>query len=162
MNQLNKKIFVLTGEIKSGKTTKLMQWAAGKKNIDGILQPVIDDKRFIYHIGSRTLKILETTEVLPNNELIVIGKYKFRKSVFEWSQNILLDCLNRKPDWIIIDEIGPLELEGKGLEPAISKLFSKRSHIEGNVIVVVRNTMLDKFAEYYNFQSEYQIFDFPK
>jgi hypothetical protein len=51
-----KNIYILTGEIKSGKTTQLMLWASPQKNIDGILQPVIEGKRFIYHLGSKTLK----------------------------------------------------------------------------------------------------------
>src|SRR3989339_1089105 len=143
MNQPIKKIYILTGEIKSGKTTKLMQWAAGK-NIDGILQPVIDDKRFIYHIGSRTLKILEDLESKHESELVTIGKYKFRKSVFDWSQNTLIDCLDKKLDWIIIDEIGPLELEGKGLEPAISKIFMQVDNLNGNVLCVIRDSILEK------------------
>ncbi len=157
MNQPIKKIYILTGEIKSGKTTKLMQWTAGKKNIDGVLQPVIDEKRFIYSIGSRTLKILEATETQPENELIIIGKYKFRKSVFDWTQNILLDCLEKKLDWLIIDEIGPLELEGKGLEPAVSKIFNQVNELNGNVLCVVRDSVLEKFIEHYMLENKYEL-----
>ena len=151
------KIQILTGPIHSGKTTKLMQWAASKKNIDGVLQPVIDEKRFVYHIGSRTLKILEFTETRPENELIKIGKYQFRKSVFDWTQNILIDCLDKNLDWLIIDEIGPLELEGKGLELAISKIFSKSEKLNGNVLCVVRNSILEKFVKYYRLESKYDL-----
>jgi nucleoside-triphosphatase THEP1 len=151
------KVKILTGQVHSGKTTKLMQWAASKKNIDGILQPVIDEKRFIYHIGSRTLKILETAENISENELIIIGKYKFRKSVFDWSQNILVDCLDRNLDWIIIDEIGPLELEGKGLEPVISKIFNQINKLSENLLCVVRDSILEKFVEHYRLESKYDL-----
>jgi len=154
-----KKIQILTGPVHSGKTTKLMQWAAVHKNIDGIFQPVIDDKRFIYHISSRTLKILEAAEAQPENELIIIGKYKFRKSVFDWAQNILLDCLDKKLDWLIIDEIGPLELEGKGLEPAISKIFNQIDKLNGNVLCVVRDSILGKFAEHYRLEGKFDLMD---
>ena len=161
MNQPIKKIHILTGEIKSGKTTKLMQWTAGKKNIDGILQPVIDEKRFIYHIGSRTLKILEDLESKHENELVTIGKYKFRKSVFDWAQNILIDCIDKKLDWIIIDEIGPLELEGKGLEPGISNIFKLVDNLNGNILCVVRDSILEEFIEHYNLQFKFQLFELP-
>ncbi len=152
-----KNLFILTGSINSGKTTKLMQWAVVQKNIDGIFQPVIDDKRFIYHISSRTLKILETTKTKPENEIIIIGKYKFRKSVFDWAQSILIDCLGKKFDWIIIDEIGPLELEGKGLEPTISKIFNEIDKLNANVLCVVRDSILEKFVKHYKLENKYEL-----
>ena len=152
-----KTFFILTGPVHTGKTSKLMHWAAGKKNIDGIFQPVIDNKRFIYHIGSRTLKILENTETKHENELVTIGKYKFRKSVFDWTQNILIDCLDKNLDWIIIDEIGHLELEGKGLEPAISKIFKQIDQLNGNILCVVRDSILEKFVKHYRLESKYDL-----
>lgn len=152
-----KNLFLLSGPVHSGKTTRLMHWASSQNNIDGIFQPVIEEKRFIYHIGSRTLKLLEVSEVKTENELITIGKYKFRKSVFEWTQNILLDCLKKKLVWLIIDEIGPLELEGKGLEPAFSKILFEVEKFEGNILCVVRDSMLEKFVERYGLESKYDL-----
>lgn len=153
-----KNLFILTGPINSGKTTKLMQWVATQKNIDGIFQPVIDDKRFIYHISSRTLKILEATKTIPENELVIIGRYQFRQSVFDWAQNILIDCLDKKLDWIIIDEIGPLEIAGKGLESAISKIFNETDLLNGNVLCVVRDSILEKFVKHYKLENKYVLF----
>lgn len=151
-------IYVYTGPVKSGKTTKLMQWASDQKNIDGIFQPVVDEKRYIYQIGSRTLKLLESTEEHPNNEIVSIGKYKFLKSTFDWSQNILIDCLNKKLDWLIIDEIGPLEMDGKGLEPAVSKILNNRTNDKTKILCVVRKEILEKFITNYNLQNSYEIF----
>jgi nucleoside-triphosphatase THEP1 len=150
------KISILTGEIRTGKTTRLMRWAASQKNIDGIFQPVIDEKRFVYHIGSRTLKPLETTET---ENVTSIGRYNFSNETFSWSQKILNDCLHKKLDWIIVDEIGPLELDGKGLEPAISKLFSEQGNIKAKIVCVVRDSIIEKFIELYGLQNEYQIFE---
>lgn len=150
------KINILTGNIKTGKTTRLMRWAASQKNIDGIFQPVIDEKRFVYHIGSRTLIPLETFET---NNITSIGKYNFSNETFFWSQKILLDCLSKKLDWIIIDEIGPLELQGKGLEPALSEVFSRRNEIEAQILCVVRDSILEKFLEHYGLQNEYQLLE---
>ncbi len=149
-----KNLLILTGPVHSGKTTKLMQWAAGKKSIDGILQPVIDEKRFIYHIGTRTLRALETKD---SNNAFVIGKYKFNIEVFNWSQTVLLEVLNKNFDWLVIDEIGPLELEGKGLEPAISKIFNEIEKLNGNILCVVRDSILEKFVEHYRLESKYDL-----
>ncbi|MEW6653332.1 MAG: nucleoside-triphosphatase [Bacteroidota bacterium] len=153
------KLSILTGKIKTGKTTRLMHWAAAQKNIDGIFQPVIDDKRFIYHIGLRTLKPLETTGI---NNIISIGKYNFSNATFAWAQIILNDCLEKKLNWIVVDEIGPLELESKGLEPAITNLISHRNEIDAKVLCVVRDSILEKFLEHYCLQNDYQIFELPE
>lgn len=149
------KISILTGEIRTGKTTRLMQWAASQKNVDGIFQPMIDEKRFVYHIGSRTLKPLETTET---DDITSIGRYNFSNKTFLWSQNILNECASKKLDWIIVDEIGPLELEGKGLEPAVSKLFLELDKIQAQILCVVRDSILEKFIEHYGLQNDHQIF----
>ena len=95
------------------------------------------------------------------NELVTIGKYKFRKSVFDWAQNILIDCIDKKLDWIIIDEIGPLELEGKGLEPGISNIFKLVDNLNGNILCVVRDSILEEFIEHYNLQFKFQLFELP-
>jgi len=152
MNKIN----ILTGEIGTGKTTRLMRWAASQKNIDGIFQPVIDEKRFVYHIGSRTLKPLETSET---TNITSIGKYNFSNQTFAWSQNILSECSAKNLDWIIVDEIGPLELDGKGLEPAISKLLADRENIKAQILCVVRESILEKFIKHYGLQNDYLIFE---
>ena len=149
-------IRILTGKIKTGKTTRLMRWAASQKNIDGIFQPVIDDKRFVYHIGSRTLKPLETSET---ENITSIGKYNFSNETFAWSQKILSEYAAKNLDWIIVDEIGPLELQGKGLEPAVSKLLSDRENIKAQILCVVRDSILEKFIEHYCLQNDYEIFE---
>lgn len=151
-----KSLLILTGPVHSGKTTRLMQWAAAQKNIDGIFQPVIDDKRFIYHIGTRTLRVLETND---NNNAFVIGKYKFNIDVFNWSQNVLLEAIDKSLDWLVIDEIGPLELDGKGLEPVISKIFNQIDELNGNLLCVVRNSILEEFIKHYKLQSKFQLFE---
>ncbi len=147
-------VYVYSGPTKSGKTTKLMQWAASQKNIDGIFQPVIDGKRFLYHISSRTLKKLES-----ETETINIGNYKFSIESFNWAQNVLLESIKSDFEWIIIDEIGPLELQEKGLEPVIKTILSVRKKYQWNLICVVRESMLKKFLEHYQLEEQYKILE---
>lgn len=141
------KVYIHTGPVQTGKTTRLMHWASSQKMIDGIFQPVIDEKRFIYHISSRTLKQLEG---IDKENSIAIGKYLFSKEVFEWAQNVLLECLSKELEWLVIDEIGPLELEGRGLEPAITKIFIEREKFDGNILFVVREGLVKEFVKKYN------------
>jgi len=149
------KIFIYSGEIKTGKTTRLMLWASSQKNVDGIFQPVVENKRFIYHIGTKTLRQLEVAE---SSDTIKIGKYNFSSHVFTWAQNIISECFHKKLDWLIIDEIGPLELNGKGLEPVVSQIISDRDSFSGSILCVVRNTILEKFIEHYRLSGSYELF----
>lgn len=150
------KINIVTGNIKTGKTTRLMKWALSQNNIDGIFQPVIDEKRFIYHIGSRTLRKLETSET---ENITTIGKYNFSNETLAWAQNILIGCISKNLDWIIIDEIGPLELNGNGLEPAITNVILQRNNISSQILCVVRETMLELFLQHYKLQNDYEILE---
>ncbi len=151
-----KPIYILSGKIQTGKTTQLMYWAASQKNIDGVFQPVINDKRFIYHLSSRTLKQLETDQ---KKNVTSIGKFNFSNAAFEWARNVLLDCLEKDLDWLIIDEVGPLELEGKGLEPAVSKIISERDKIKAKIICVVRDKILEKFLIHYKLNENFEMFN---
>lgn len=149
------KILIYSGEVHTGKTTSLLRWCADKKNIDGIFQPVIEEKRFIYHLGSRTLKRLEVDSI---ENVTLIGKYKFDNSTFEWAQKVLLDSFNQNLELLIIDEIGPLELEGKGLEPALSFLMKNRKNFAGKILLVIRNSILEEVIKKYDPGSDYSLF----
>jgi len=127
-----------------------MEWAASKKNVCGIFQPVIDDKRFVYHIDSRSLKALESGNEANS---IIIGDYKFDLSTLEWARNNLMESYNKNPNWLIIDEVGPLELEGKGLEPVISKILTDCVNFKGRIIIVVREKILHRFLDHYKISS---------
>ncbi len=57
------KIYILTGPVNSGKTTKLMNWVEKKSNVGGILTPVVDGKRHLYSIASQKYKIFELENI---------------------------------------------------------------------------------------------------
>ncbi|MBI1936618.1 MAG: hypothetical protein HYS25_00690 [Ignavibacteriales bacterium] len=152
-----KKICILNGPRQSGKTTRLMQWAADKKNIDGIFQPVIEGKRFIYHISSKSLKLLEAHKQTSSDKIVSVGKFQFNKDVFEWAKNILDEALRNNFDWLIVDEVGPLELDGKGLEPVITKIINERESFPGKILFVVREDLLKNFLEHYNIEDDYEL-----
>lgn len=149
-------IYIYSDPIKSGKTTKLMQWAATQKNIDGIFQPVIDGKRFLYHIASRSLKPLE---IEKSDDTFTIGQYIFCNQAFLWAKEKLTSAINANIEWLIIDEIGPLELDGKGLEPVISKILSEVNQMHQNVLIVVRKNLIDKITAYYKLENNYKSFN---
>ena len=115
-------IYIFTGEIKSGKTTRLEKWIEKNADSDGILAPVIGGKRHLVRIKTKETKLLEYEGNNPNVKLTTICDYKFMDSVFEWGKEELYNAFLRKPGRLIIDEIGPLELRGEALEPMVSTM----------------------------------------
>jgi nucleoside-triphosphatase len=142
-------IYIFTGEIKSGKTTRLEKWIAENPDSDGILAPCINGKRYLKRIKSKETKLLEYEGEDENIELTKICNYNFLKSVFDWGQQELYNALLQKPDWLIIDEIGPLELRGEALEPMVSNILRKSSALKINIVLVVRKSLVEKVIEHY-------------
>ncbi|MEJ5304743.1 MAG: nucleoside-triphosphatase [Ignavibacteria bacterium] len=158
---MNKKILIYSDKIKSGKTTNLFKWISKQNSVSGILQPVVEDKRYIYSIVDKTLIQLEISEkqsqAFPENELIKIGKYHFLKNGFDKAKEILKRDFQKKYSWIVIDEIGPLELSGSGLEPAISEIFNKIESFDGKLILVIRDKLLNDVINKYNLDEKYEL-----
>ncbi len=144
------KIFLLSGPIHTGKTTRLTEWIKNKNDIDGILQPVIDGKRHIKHISSGEILLLEIPFDFHEKNILIIGNYKFNNDVFTWARKELLLAYNKNPEWLIIDEVGKLEMEGKGLEPAIGKIINDlNDHKNLNLVFVVRDHLVPDFLTKY-------------
>lgn len=154
------KIYLYSDKIKSGKTTNLFQWLASQKNAGGILQPVIDGKRFFYSIVDKMLIQLEISNEQKNkmdiNDVIVIGNYTFLKSGFLKAKEILLRDFLKNYEWLIIDEVGPLELNNSGLEPAISKILKDKDKFNGNILIVVRDKILNSLIEHYKIENDFE------
>lgn len=130
-----------------------MNWISFKKNADGILQPVVNGKRCLYHISSKTLIQLEEEDEI---EPIIVGKYRFRKKAFEWTNKKLIESINKNYDWIVVDEIGLLELRGEGLDKSIKILLQKASTV--NIVFVIRKSLLNNALDYYKIY-EYKILE---
>ena len=144
------KIFLLSGSIHTGKTTRLTEWIKNKKDVDGILQPVIDGKRHIKHISSGEIQLLEVSPDSNENNIVAIGNYKFNSEVFAWARSTLLLAYNKHSKWLIIDEVGKLEMDNKGLEPAISKILNDlNDQFEMNLVFVVRDYLVPDFLTKY-------------
>ncbi len=149
---MKKKIYILTGPIQTGKTTRLFEFIKTKKNVAGILAPVVNGKRTLFNIVTKQLKILEIEK--PDSSTITIGKYHFLKSTFDWANLKLMEGFNSEPEWLIVDEVGKLELKNEGLSKAITEIFKSGKNIKTKIVLVVRDSLLDKVVEYYNIKYE--------
>ncbi len=147
-----KKIYLLTGPKNSGKSTRLMNWALEQNNIIGIVCPRDTGKRKLYSILSNSVKEFEVDN---ESELFLqIGNYKFLQESFDWAGQELLRSVEIKPQWIVIDEIGPLELQGKGFDKVVRQLISK-SELKGTkFMLVVRESLINDMIQHYKFEKE--------
>ena len=154
-----KKIFLLTGPKNSGKSTRLMNWVQQKNNIIGIICLRDKGKRELYSIGSNIFKEFEVDN--DSNPVVKIGNYYFLKESFGWAENELLKAREFNPQWLVIDEIGPLELQGKGFDKVIRQLLPGPELKETNLLLVIRESLVVDVIAYYNFdKNKIEIVDF--
>ena len=140
-------IFILSAPIQTGKTTALMEfWELGITSFDGFITPDIDE--------SRKLIFLDKDEELPfqlednaKEDVLQIGRFKLRQSTFNAVKNT-------RAQLIIIDEIGPLEMNNYGFEPELSSFIEKFKAMNSSklLIIVVRNTILNAAIEKYKLE----------
>lgn len=118
--------------------------------MEGIIQFVENGLRCILDIHSNEKRVLE---LISSNEknMLQVGKYSFDKTVFEWAKICLLASAKKNPEWLIIDEIGKLELDNKGLEPAVGYILNEPSiRDKTKIILVVRTSLVNQVIEKYN------------
>ncbi len=145
------KIKIISGEVRSGKTGRLKKWLAGHPGADGIISPVIEGKRYLQRISSGEKQLLDASGSEDRAAVEGIGRHLFLKETFVWARQQLQDSA-RRTQWLVVDEIGPLELQGKGLEPALSAILKEGSV---SVIAVVRSRLLERVKERYGWEELY-------
>lgn len=145
---------IFSRPIRSGKTTELKAAIPYMGKVNGILCPDRDDVRYLYDISAQKTYPLETTEPLETTSF-ELGRFHFLYTGFEKARKILLDTLYEQADWTIVDEVGKLEMQrNAGLEPALSQLIGhfKDGRQSGNLLLVVRDFLLERAIEHYALQ----------
>jgi len=148
-------IFILTGPVGSGKTTALMKWVTGREDTGGILMPLRKGKRFFHSVNSGEEYPAETDP--GNAEAISIGPYRFSFGAFQRAGREILKSAE-SCGTLVIDEIGPLELNGTGFSEVLKSLLADRNAIAGkNLILVVREGLAEKAAEVFGMENYHVI-----
>ncbi len=153
---MKNKINIVTGKIQRGKTSGLFKLLNTRYSVDGILSPIVNEKRVLYHIASKTIKRFEVDE--SNEKTISIGNYIFLQESFDWANEKLIQGFSSKPDFLVIDELGKLELKGKGFYPSIKEILEIKDNSATQLILVIRDYLLDEVLHYYGIcDNEYEI-----
>ena len=138
---------IITGKIDSEKTTKLLSVYREKNEGDGFALPKLYSHNQI--AGQRLVRLSTKENVvfslkksfLPEhwNEAYSYDDYSFSiegRAFFERGMEHML-LTGASP--IFLDEIGPLELEGKGFASALRKLLT----MQVDLIIVVRDSCFE-------------------
>lgn len=104
----------------SGKTTSLEKWAGDRRDVNGILSPVIGGLRYFRDIRSGETFPMEAVE--NEDEVWEVGRFRFSRSAFEKAIQLLRAAI-QAPGWLVIDEIGPLEMRGAGFHDILKELL---------------------------------------
>lgn len=145
-------IVIFSRPIHSGKTTELLHWCNDQKDLLGILMPDINGSRKILNIKTKEIFDIECANPQNNKEsLITVGRFNFYAAAFEKGNSILLDALTQNPNWLVIDEAGKLELDGKGFYPAITKAVNVYANDSkpGNLLITVRDSLCSEVISFF-------------
>ncbi|PIP78012.1 MAG: hypothetical protein COW85_05950 [Ignavibacteria bacterium CG22_combo_CG10-13_8_21_14_all_37_15] len=146
-------VILYTGEKGVGKSTYLQELFLLKPNVCGILQPRIKGIKFLVDIESAEKRRLELDSNSPMENVITIGDYLFSRDTFLWGTQKLTEAIMRANGLLIIDELGPLELSGAGLEPLLSEIITKSIVQKKNLLLVVRPTLIQQVIAIYGLPS---------
>jgi nucleoside-triphosphatase THEP1 len=149
-------IYILTGDIRTGKTTALLDWCENRNDVDGVLCPDDDiGKRYLLNIKSKVTYPLAAHSDTEEDNIVLIGPFQFLKSAFEKANDFLIALSTKKESqYLIIDELGKLELKHMGLHDSAEKLipdymFNDSDHL----ILVVRTSLLKEIIKHYEIKA---------
>ena len=141
-------VLVLSGPVHAGKTTFLERslplWAARGLSCSGFISPAVTDEAgetgydLVEIATGRRLPYLRR-HGLPGAERI--GPYIFVPETLERARTIIRET--GPPGLLVVDEVGPLELRGGGLWPALRDALEAPGP---TLLCVVREDILGEFA----------------
>ncbi|HUR65620.1 MAG TPA: nucleoside-triphosphatase [Chitinophagaceae bacterium] len=139
--------YILTAPVQSGKTTSLINWTE-KNEAYGILTPVIEGKRVFLDINTKEQWPMESA--LGEKEILNVGRFNFSKQGFEKATATISKAIN-KDGWLVIDEIGPLELKAKGFHDVLNDVLRTRRE---RIILVVREGMAQQVMDHFQIEAK--------
>lgn len=145
-------IYILTGDIRTGKTTTLFNWSENRNDVDGVLCPDDDKgKRYSLNIKSKETYPLAANSDTEDHNIISIGPFQFLKSSFQKANDYLLHSNDKRDySYLVVDELGKLELKNIGLHDAAKWIIAQ--HVKDKIhhlILVVRESLLNEIIEHY-------------
>jgi len=147
---------LVVGESGSGKTSWCREYIDWRRksgsSVGGILSPAIGKQG--QRVGSNALDLL-TGQEIPFARLSryksfqggeKIGDYTISRDGILFACGAIKRAVESRCDLVVIDEVGPLELSGKGLMPAVELAFTSAS----DVLIVVRSSLKEALQKHFS------------
>lgn len=141
-------IFVLSGPVHGGKTTflekALPRWASRGLAYGGFLSVAVTEGNGATGYDLLELKTGQRRPYLRRageSDAGRVGPFFFAPGTLELARTIIRKADPR--ELLVVDEVGPLELRGKGLWPALREIVTAPAR---RSLLVVREEILDAFA----------------
>lgn len=138
--------YFLTGKIGSGKTTFISRWSENKPGAAGIITITKNGKRFLRNVETNEERCFEVDTCFPGIAQ-KIGHYTFDNEAFLWAEEVINKTDFSRVKCFILDEAGILEMGMKGFYPAIQILLKKIKGHNTDIILVVRESLVDDMAK---------------
>jgi nucleoside-triphosphatase THEP1 len=145
-------VYFFVRPVRSGKTTSLIKWidSAPKGSVAGVIAPDDDVARWIQDISTGERHMLTADVHTPESRIVEIGRFRFDQASFRWAHRVLRSGFESVPEWLVFDEIGFLELQGQGLEPAVRRILNWNRKIASTKLLwVVRDELVTDVIDYY-------------
>lgn len=145
------RIIVYSEAVHTGKTTRLGQYAKDRNQVYGFLNPDINGVRHLLHLSTQTLMPLDLPEdtALP---FIPVGKYRLSEAALNAARGWLAEMPDLPHSLFIVDEVGKLEMENRGLEPELGDCIARfKNRKDGaTLILVIRDYLLEAAVKKYD------------
>ena len=147
---------LVTGESGSGKTSWCREYIDRRRKsgstVGGILSPAIE--RQGQRVGSNALDLLTGQEVpfarLSHHKHFKegdkVGDYTISRDGILFACNAIEGAVESRCDLVVIDEVGPLELQGKGLMSAVELALASAI----DVLIVVRSSLREALQKHFS------------
>jgi nucleoside-triphosphatase THEP1 len=144
------KLTIITGKKHSGKTTKLLEIISELKLEGRICAGLIAKGTFVENkrnsftlLDIESNKTCEFMSTVKNDEFQKIGKFYINPKGISFGNMVLNSSINSFAEYIVIDEIGPLELEGNGWSENLERLLKTNKKL----IIVVRQGFVETICK---------------
>ncbi|MCK4329193.1 hypothetical protein KAX02_05070 [candidate division WOR-3 bacterium] len=147
-------VCLIIGEINQGKTQKILSVYNRKKQGDGfITRKLFKNNTFIgYEIvrlsTEKSVPFAYMRDYAPSewDEIYKYGPYTFSRKAFTFAENIVDEIIKKRINPIFIDEVGPLELQGKGFFRTLKEVLNT----EKDIYITVRDHCVDEVIKKFN------------
>ena len=148
---MSERCCILSGPIRSGKTGALRVWAR-REAVAGFLSPDGPEGRQIVNAATGEALPFEAGE--GEAAVQAVGRFRFLDSAFAAGADWIRAGLRAGRPWLLMDEIGPLELGGGGFDALLREtLAALEAEPAGcRLMIVVREPLLAAVRERYSLQ----------